>query len=145
MWALTNVCTIITNLMYTYPIRLNKYNKSLINNPHECEINLATSTSRDVASHFANLKSGNYAESLSHSHPRVPHQCVLWGAFCDAYMPTDKELADLRLQGADVDIFSLSTYRIAYILNYHFKSGQYNTKPVCSVIHVDNRCSNVCR
>lgn len=104
--------------------RMNKYNKSLIKNPHRSEINLATSTTRDVAAHFANLDSGHSPVSTSHSHPRLPHQCVLWGASCDVYMPTDKELGDLRLQGLDIDMLALSTFKIAYILNVHFKSGQ---------------------
>ena len=109
------------------PTRLNKYHKGLIKNPHLCEVNLARSVSRNTAATFANLESGDTPSPLNHSHPRQPHRCVLWGASRDVYMPTDKELADLRLQGLDIDLLGLSSFRIAWILNVHFKSGQYRS------------------
>lgn len=108
--------------------RLNKYNKSLIKNPHTCEVNLVKAASRDMAAHFNNLKRDT--ESVI---PRLPHQCVLCGRETLCH-PTDKELADLRLQGVDVQALSVSEFKIAYILNVHFKAGEWGQSPWCGSV-----------
>ena len=115
------------------PHRLNKYNKSLVQNPHHCEINLAKATRRDVAAHFANLNADETPESRSHPHPRQPNQCVVWGTG-KLYFPSELELADLRLQGADVQMLSVTSFEIAYILNNHFKAGEWGSYPRCGSV-----------
>ena len=41
------------------------------------------------------------------------------------YRPTRQELADLRLQGVEVTPLSVSQFSAAYILNVHFKAGEW--------------------
>ena len=113
--------------------RLNKYNKSLINNPHDCDVNLAKATQRDVAAHYANLNSDDTPQPRSHPHARKPHQCVLWGQD-KLYFPNRQEITDLRLQGADVQPLSVTEFKIAYILNQHFKSGEWWEYPRCGYV-----------
>jgi len=96
----------------------------LIKNPHESDVNLATSTARDVSVSFKNLQRVGSSTVRVHSHPRRPHECVLWGRKNEAYMPTRKELGDLRMKDINVGLLDVTEFKIAYILNAHFKAGR---------------------
>ena len=113
--------------------RMNKYNKSLVKNPHKCEMNLAKATQRDVAAHYANLNCDETPEDRNHPHPRQPHRCVLWGRGT-LHFPSSQELSDLRLQGVDVKPLSVTAFEIAYILNHHFKAGEWGHYPRCGSV-----------
>ena len=112
---------------------MNKYNKSLVKNPHKCEMNLAKATQRDVAAHYVNLNCDETLEDRNHPHPRQPHRCVLWGRGT-LHFPSSQELSDLRLQGVDVKPLSVTAFEIAYILNHHFKAGEWGNYPRCGSI-----------
>ena len=88
--------------------RFNKYNKSLIKNP---EVNLAFAATRDAAAHFVNLECEDDPVRRNHPHPGLPHACVLWGRE-EQYEPTDKELCDLRMQGVEVGVLSVSQFKV---------------------------------
>lgn len=70
---------------------------------------------------------------VSHPQPHRPHACVLWGSPSD-WGPTSDELSDLRMKGCDVDILSVNSYEIAYILNVHFKAGEWGKRPWCGSV-----------
>lgn len=94
---------------------------------------MAKSASRDAAAHFVNLQSGEAPVRRNHPHPGLPHECVLWGRE-SLYEPTTKELADLRMLGVDVGMLSVSEFKIAYILNVHFKAGEWGNTPWCGSV-----------
>lgn len=113
--------------------RNNKHIKGLVKNPHHPDLSLAKASTRDVAAQFINLQSDTQDCSNLHPHPHRPHDCVLWGAG-KTYFPTDTEIADLRLLGVHVDMLSVTAYRIAYILNVHFKAGEWGRHPRCGSV-----------
>ena len=108
-----------------------------MHNPHHVEVNLAISTTRDVAAQFQVKKNEElHVEDLSHLRPRRPHSCVLWG-YQKRYVPTEDELADLRLCGCSCDgddLQWLNEYPIAYIMNVHFRSGEWGNYPRCGSV-----------
>ena len=115
--------------LYTHThIRYNKHVKSLVFNPHDPEISLANSMERDVAAEFVNLKA-----KYTSGRPRRPHQCFLWGSGTN-WVPTRDELSDLRFRGADVDCFGVTQFPIAYVLNVHFKAGEWGNRPWCGSV-----------
>jgi len=113
--------------------RFNKYHKSLINNPQCAEVTLACAVTRDVAAAYVDMQEDNPRARRNHPHPRKPHDCVVWGRG-NAYEPTDTELQDLRMFGCDVDFLSVTQYPIAYILNVHFRAGEWGQKPRCGSV-----------
>jgi len=86
---------------------------------------LACAVTRDVAAAYVDMSEENPRVNMKHPHPRKPHECVLWGRE-EQWTPTRDELADLRMLGCDVDILSVSKYPIAYILNVHFRAGEWD-------------------
>ena len=106
--------------------RYNKHIKGLITNQHHTEINLAKSATRDSAARYINIKDGESDFRNRILHPRRPHECVLWGRM-KQYIPTEEEVAGLELQGVQFDLLTVKSCSIAYILNVHFKSGEWNT------------------
>lgn len=73
---------------------------------------------------YVDMCEDNSRVGIKHPHPRKPHECVLWG--CESqWTPTRDELTDLRMFGCDVDILSVSKRPIAYILNVHFRAGEW--------------------
>ena len=50
------------------------------------------------------------------------------------YLPTNQELSDLEMQGVDVGLFSVMQFKIAYILNVHFKAGEWGEHPRCGSV-----------
>lgn len=113
--------------------RNNKHMKGLIKNPHHPEMSLAKASTRDVSARFINLQSDTMDIHRLHPHPRRPHDCVLWGK-PQSYFPTEREIADLRFLGADVDILNVTQFPIAYILNVHFKAGEWGQRPRCGSV-----------
>lgn len=103
--------------------RLNKYHKGLIKNPHRSEENFVSSLARDGAANFCKVCEDTPFISRSHLRPGLPHDCVLWGKG-EMYIPTSQELFDLEWQGVDVELFSVTQFKIAYILNAHFRAGE---------------------
>lgn len=117
----------------THTIRNNKYNKGLIKNPHRCEESFASSVARDGAANFLNISEGAPFISRTHLRPGLPHDCVLWGK-PEIYLPTNRELYDLRMQGVDVELLSVTQFKITYILNVHFKAGEWGEHPRCGSV-----------
>ena len=107
--------------------RYNKHVKGLITNHHHTEINLAKSATRDSAARYINIKEGGSDFRNRVTHPRRPHECVLWGRRTH-WVPTDEEVAGLTFQGLHFDLLSVKTCSISYILNVHFKSGEWDTR-----------------
>ena len=97
---------------------------------------LAYSVTRDVAAAYVDMAEDTRATLRHRRRPRKPHECVLWGRG-SPYTPTRDEIADLRMLGSDVDILSVSTHPIAYILNVHFRSGEWGRR------HRHGRCGSV--
>lgn len=119
----------------THARRTNKHYKSLVKNPHHPDVSLAHSATRDAAARFICMQHAevDHRAHLHHPHPRRPHECVLWGRQ-SPYFPSQDEIADLRLLGVTVDIFSVTEYPIAYILNVHFKAGEWGQRPRCGSV-----------
>ena len=107
--------------------RYNKHLKGLIENHHHTEINLAKSCARDSTARFINIKEGVSDFQNRINHPRQPHNCVLWGRMT-AWVPTEEEVAGLAFQGLHFDLLSVKTCSIAYILNVHFKAGEWDSE-----------------
>ena len=98
-------------------------------------MSMAKAMTRDVAARFINLTSKDEDVLRHESHPRPdrPHKCVLWGKE-KFWVPTRDEIADLRLLGGDVDLLDVSCFDIAYILNIHFKAGEWGQRPWCGSV-----------
>ena len=114
--------------------RNNKHLKSMVKNPHHPDVSMAKATVCDVASRHLDLKAGTTRtrSERHHPHPRRPHDCVLWGR-SKTWFPTTKELGDLRLSGIRVTDFGVTAYDMAYILNVHFKAGEW-PQPRCGSV-----------
>ena len=50
------------------------------------------------------------------------------------YIPSNQELFDLEWQGVDVELFSVTQFKIAYILNAHFRAGEWGQLPWCGSV-----------
>ena len=94
-------------------------------------MNLAYSATRDSAAGFLNLTLGR--ESTRHPPRQRHHECVLSG-WETQYEPTADELGDFRILGVDVEFLSVSRFPIAYILNVHFKGGEWGNYPRCGSV-----------
>ena len=106
--------------------RHNKHMKGLIKNPQHPDVSLATSSTRDISAKFIDLKCN--AESNEQ-----PHRCFLCGA-SSVYFPTEKEVGDLRILGVDIDFLNVTEFSMAYILNRHFRSGEWGQSPWCGSV-----------
>ena len=58
---------------------------------------------------------------------------MLWGKE-ETYIPTSQELFDLQWQGVDVELFSVTKFNIAFILNSHFRAGEWGKHPWCGSV-----------
>ena len=58
---------------------------------------------------------------------------MLWGKG-KTYIPTSQELFDLQWQGVDVELFSVTQFNIAFILNSHFRAGEWGQHPWCGSV-----------
>ena len=108
--------------------------KGLVKNPQKPEINLAKAATRDSAAQFLQLQSATPRFRRNHPHPQMPHSCVLWGRQ-STYIPTRLEIADLRMCGCPrIEHLSVTEFSIAYILNVHFKAGEWGNYPRCGSV-----------
>ena len=83
----------------------------------------------DAACHFINLQeSGDYILPEAKC-----HKCVLCME-CEGVI-SDEEVDDLRTIGCEIqDSFDSSIYKVAWVLNNHFRSGEWNTYPRCGSV-----------
>ena len=98
-------------------------------------MSMAKAMTRDVAARFFSLTSEHQdvIRHLSHPQPNRPHECVLWGKH-KCWSPKRDELADLRFLGCEIDILGVSRFDIAYILNVHFRAGEWGKRPWCGSV-----------
>ena len=115
--------------------RNNKHMKGLIKNPQHPDVSLAKSSTKDIAARYINLTSEDMdCADYLHPHPRQPHKCVLWGE-PSTYFPTDAELGSLRMLGSCADMCNVMEYAMAYILNVHFRAGEWEAdSPRCGSV-----------
>ena len=90
---------------------------------------MANAMEKDVAAEFVNLKNKHVLERRPIRH----HECYLWGGGTH-WTPTRDELSDLRFRGCDVALFGVTAFPIAYILNVHFRAGEWGARPWCGSV-----------
>ena len=93
------------------------------------EENLTKTVTIDASCHFLNLQeSGDYILPED-SH----HKCVL--CMESAGFISDQEVNDLHEIGCEItDHFDASVYKVAWILNHHFRSGEWDMYPRCGSV-----------
>ena len=98
-------------------------------------MSMAKAMTRDVAARFIGLTSDDedVLRQVSHPRPDRPHECVLWGKE-KFWAPTPDEMKDLHLMGCCVDALDVRCFDIAYILNIHFKAGEWGQSPRCGSV-----------
>ena len=106
--------------------RNNKHMKGLIKNHHHPEVSLAKASTRDHSARFVSSQMG--INDLTR-----PHLCFLWGT-PKHYVPTENEIGDFSLSGVEVDFLNLTEFPVAYILNRHFKAGEWGQHPWCGSV-----------
>ena len=114
--------------------RNNKHMKGLVKNPQHPDVSLAKASTRDVSAHFINMTEETMdCRDRLHPRPKRPHDCVLWGKQ-SPYFPSAKEIADFGFKGVEVDALTVTQWSIAYILNVHFKAGEWGQHPWCGSV-----------
>ena len=94
------------------------------------EINLAHTTSQDSSAHYMDLKDSSKYDMFSDKN----HICSLDGR-PHQFDLSELEFGDMLAMGVDVmDAFTVSGYKIANIMGYHFKSGEWGNYPRCGSV-----------
>ena len=108
--------------------RYNKYIKNLVRDMHRPEVNLSTNFGVDAACHYDRLASGVSSEDSSF------HSCVLSSTSVHDSVSA-QHFEDLLVIGCLVRTpDELSVYRIAHIMDKHFKSGEWGMYPRCGSV-----------
>ena len=103
--------------------------KGLVRDPSHPEAHLANSANQDIAARFMDFA---VAPEVCDVTKDLHHVCVLSSP--KECMPTEAEIADLRLLGVSVDVFSVTVYRIAHIMGVHFRAGEWLKRPRCGSV-----------
>ena len=101
----------------------NKHMKGLIKNPHHPDVSLTVESTKDISSRFINLK-------IKQESNVQPHRWFLCGVQ-SVYVPTEREVNDLQLLGVELNLFNVIKFPMVYILNLHFRSGEWGQSPWC--------------
>ena len=107
--------------------RYNKYIKNLVKDMHRPEINLSRNFGVDAACNYDSLVSG---VSLTNNY----HNCVLSSMNVRDHVCV-KDFEDLLIIGCPTrDPDDLSVYRIANIMDKHFRAGEWGMHPRCGSV-----------
>ena len=102
--------------------------------------------------HLANAATINMASAYiqlavkPEQHQSLHHVCCLKSTSEYTYVPSPKEIGDLRMLDSDVDAFAVQAFSIANIMGVHFRAGEWGqSAPVLWVRgHLcDTLCSSI--
>jgi len=114
---------------YTTHHRYNKHVKNLVRDKSHPEVHLSHSAANDIATRFLTL-----AESGMYDIKADPcHICVL-SVPKAYYVPSLREVADLRMLGVGVDSLSVTAFAVAHIMGVHFRAGEWDHHPRCGSV-----------
>ena len=110
--------------------RYKLYIKQLVRDVHRPEKNLVRTTAQDVAAHYVDLTQTELRELSG----QQCHECIL--SFPEHIIAKSSKLNDMRFYcDSDVsDHYSVCGYRVAHILNVHFRAGEWPKHPRCGSV-----------
>ena len=110
--------------------RYNKHIKGLCRNPECPEVSLSHAVSHDVSSRFLNLAEEEQKYDVNMD---LHHNCVLSSSMRH-FIPTRKQLGDLRYIGCDVGCLTVTGYSVAHIMGVQFRAGEWGQSPRCGSV-----------
>ena len=107
--------------------RYNKYIKNLVRDMHRAQKNLSTNVTVDFACNYFNHKYDVVAANPCQT-------CYLTQQMSHDDVTDDEFHGMLALGAPTCDIYDVCVFQIAYILNKHFKAGEWGMHPRCGSV-----------